>query len=1234
MYVFAGDGGRSVLNAGLDLVYLSWGNWATIFADAGQDAVVLATGTLDGPVVAGRDIFAAGLGAVLATPLDAGRDVVAFAKGTFFGVITTAGQDAVVIAGGDYHSGLTAGRDGFVYTFGTATGNILADEFAGAVIWGVAGQFFIEGDSGAFLANVGGFSGLVSSSDGNAGVIAMGQFTGTIEGGLDAWIVGEGSLVGDVRGGQDAGADLYGNITGSIDAGRDALVFTYASLNGSVHADRDILRVYAKNSINGSIIAERNIDSGEYYYDGWYGYASILSHGYINASISATGTSTWSGTSGHIASVVAWGRIDGSIWAAQSIDSVRSADLIGAVITAPSVGSVIANDATVLTQYPMPTVPDSILPELLQWRADALANWASQADAILLAIANTKVGVTQAISELRTLFAQQKAELEYAGEQLQDDLAQAKVDGAENLKASIDSVRRASQESDQLIRIAVTQQLTAALGRRSQMTEDGNRAYAASVEQAIKAATDLHQALDELQSELVNAKKKFAENAEKELDWSGQLKTDTFQFVKNHIPLYQQWLSLKAKKEEFEFLQELYKEIDNGSPLNEFYFYIGNLFPGMRSIQGAIDGRDPWTLERLTTFDRIFNGVTGILAVGEVVMFAGRAFNFFASPCRGGWIFGECFVGDTKVIVARLPNGSTVAMAGAGAEQPDDMSLGAACLLIGLGCAVTAFAVGNRPLAEPKQRKRKWNATLIDKVFSEDDSLNLLDDHFAEEPTLRRAGDVNPLIHPTDTEEVFSVQSPVFSEAQRFNPDASTTTTLLVPVEHRTRKTEHSPLAQSGNRKPKTSNPQSPRPLLSRGLAAIAVVLLSVGGFLSLRDYARTQPQPLIAAVEAIRSESASTPQYLSKNIRDLQTMQDKVLADNPLADQTESPLGEIVPAEWRVVVLEHTDPDGSRHIIERGMPLDELTTVTARPSSSIGDFVIDESWQHGDPLPEYFDDSGFPIDPSVVAAMLAERSAASDELVESPLVVGSTVEVDLPEHGISGLFTVTAILPCPTPNPGDGFLVTTKFIHENAEILDLRIEGSDEPIGTTASHPFWSEDRQQFVAAGDLQVGENLLLADDTTRQLFSSTLRPTRENVYNIEIDGEHVFYVGNDGVLVHNTCPYGAKGTGPLHHLVSHFANLGRGWAKRWTQLSQKLLVRVGISPRNNNLNKVFLPGHSGPHPESYHRRVFKYLEGIQKSVRGQSKAAQRAAIEQGLEDIANELLDPKKRARWGI
>jgi len=321
--------------------------------------------------------------------------------------------------------------------------------------------------------------------------------------------------------------------------------------------------------------------------------------------------------------------------------------------------------------------------------------------------------------------------------------------------------------------------------------------------------------------------------------------------------------------------------------------------------------------------------------------------------------------------------------------------------------------------------------------------------------------------------------------------------------------------------------------IISRSLAIFAALMLTFGGVLTIRDYARTQPQPLVASVDAPDRISSQQPQYLSKDIRDLQVMQDRVLADNPLEDETELPLGEIVPAEWRVVVLEHTDPNGTRHIIERGMPLDEIEADFNVAIASQQDGAIEAerdpsaTTELNDPRASLSDASVDLTGASnaVVAGLLTEppHAVAASGLQTTPLTVGSTIFVDLPEHGISADFTVREIRPCPTPMAGDGYLVTTKFIHENAEILDLRIEGSNKPIGTTSSHPFWSEDRQQFVAAGDLRVGENLLLADDTTRRVESITLRPNRETVYNIEVEGEHVFYVGEDGVLVHNTCDW---------------------------------------------------------------------------------------------------------------
>jgi hypothetical protein len=377
---------------------------------------------------------------------------------------------------------------------------------------------------------------------------------------------------------------------------------------------------------------------------------------------------------------------------------------------------------------------------------------------------------------------------------------------------------------------------------------------------------------------------------------------------------------------------------------------------------------------------------------------------------------------------------------------------------------------------------------MIDDLFGRGEPLNLLDDHYSDESTLAGAAERQP--SEDSSMKIVGGPSTVVSEFQGFNTDVAEDLggCDLPSSNHQTRASENEVSRLSENLKPKPSN----RDFVSRGLGVIAAVLLAVGGLFTARDLATSQPQQLVAAVEA--PAKAETPRYLSKDIRDLQVMQDRVLADNPLEDETESPLGEIVPAEWRVVRLEHTEPNGTRHLIERGVPLEEV-------EGNAGLLVVEGLDR--------------------VAGELDVSSESFAEPTLEPIRVGQTIFIDLPEHGISADFLVKEIRSCPTPNSGDGYLVTTKFIHENAEILDLRIEGSVDVIGTTASHRFWSEDRQQFVAAGDLRVGENLLLADDSPRKVESLTRRISRETVYNIEVDGEHVFYVGNDGVLVHNEC-----------------------------------------------------------------------------------------------------------------
>jgi hypothetical protein len=147
-------------------------------------------------------------------------------------------------------------------------------------------------------------------------------------------------------------------------------------------------------------------------------------------------------------------------------------------------------------------------------------------------------------------------------------------------------------------------------------------------------------------------------------------------------------------------------------------------------------------------------------------------------------------------------------------------------------------------------------------------------------------------------------------------------------------------------------------------------------------------------------------------------------------------------------------------------------------------------------------------------------------EMEDSKATQGSYIDLDYPELGISGQGEILEIQPCPRipPRPSAKHcLVTTKFEHEAATVVDLHIEGMPDGIGVTTNHPFWSEDRQEFVQAGNLHVGETLLTAADTTTHVDAITQRRGRHTVYNLEVDGEHVYYVSASGVLVHNSQKY---------------------------------------------------------------------------------------------------------------
>jgi hypothetical protein len=131
----------------------------------------------------------------------------------------------------------------------------------------------------------------------------------------------------------------------------------------------------------------------------------------------------------------------------------------------------------------------------------------------------------------------------------------------------------------------------------------------------------------------------------------------------------------------------------------------------------------------------------------------------------------------------------------------------------------------------------------------------------------------------------------------------------------------------------------------------------------------------------------------------------------------------------------------------------------------------------------------------------------------------GSVIYLDLPELNTAGPMQVESIAPAPPVLPGPGGLVTGTFRHVAPEVVQVEVQGLDELIRCAPRHPFWSITRQDWLAGCDLQPNETLASSTGGLVQVLSVNLEKAEEPVYNIEVDGEHVYRVSPLGVLVHN-------------------------------------------------------------------------------------------------------------------
>jgi hypothetical protein len=303
-----------------------------------------------------------------------------------------------------------------------------------------------------------------------------------------------------------------------------------------------------------------------------------------------------------------------------------------------------------------------------------------------------------------------------------------------------------------------------------------------------------------------------------------------------------------------------------------------------------------------------------------------------------------------------------------------------------------------------------------------------------------------------------------------------------------------------------------------------------------------------VASAPAVPQIASSRRTLITRPIQDIEVGQ-RVLADNPELAGQDVPQADFDPETTRLVVLHQVKPDGHELTVETLLPVEALFVAALERLTSDEEAAIE-------PLP-------------VVGC--------EEDVFLHQSLVGHTLELNLPELGADGPAQITADRHCPASEPDDGAgrrLVTSVFRHAAANVVELFTSDSHDPIGVTENHPFWSEDRQEFIPAGELRPGERLRKADGSFAQVTDIVPRQGPPvPVFNFEVDGQHVYFVGVDGLLVHNTCALNISNTvvsfPKEHHIASIYDDRFAG-----------LFKQAGIG-MNSAFNKVKIIGHEGPH-----------------------------------------------------
>jgi len=137
-------------------------------------------------------------------------------------------------------------------------------------------------------------------------------------------------------------------------------------------------------------------------------------------------------------------------------------------------------------------------------------------------------------------------------------------------------------------------------------------------------------------------------------------------------------------------------------------------------------------------------------------------------------------------------------------------------------------------------------------------------------------------------------------------------------------------------------------------------------------------------------------------------------------------------------------------------------------------------------------------------------------------------VRVDIAELHAHGWAQMLRERDCPSLAAGTGRVITATITHANDDVRTLTLD-SGETLHVTGNHRMFSAPAGDWTAVKDLEIGEELQTSRGR-QSVAALGYQHGRHQVYNIEVEAEHCYFVGEAEALTHNaaSCTSGESST----------------------------------------------------------------------------------------------------------